>query len=75
MYDMSIPDDMMNDDIKNSDAYLTNIALSTGTEVPAKKGRKGQGKGLTGKKANVTPSKKGSISAEDNILPGLDEAL
>nr|GEU33758.1 retrovirus-related Pol polyprotein from transposon TNT 1-94 [Tanacetum cinerariifolium] len=42
-YGMSILDVMMNDDIKNSDAYLTYLALSTGTEVP-KKGREGQEK-------------------------------
>ncbi|GKA36526.1 hypothetical protein Tco_0723017 [Tanacetum coccineum] len=39
MYRMSISDDIMNDDIKNSDAYLAYLALSTGTEVLAKKGR------------------------------------
>ncbi|GKB96820.1 retrovirus-related pol polyprotein from transposon TNT 1-94 [Tanacetum coccineum] len=73
MYGMSILDVMMNDDIKNSEAYQTYLALSTGTEVP-KKGR-GKGKGLIGKKATVTPSKKGSITAEDNIILDPDVAL
>nr|GEU73725.1 hypothetical protein [Tanacetum cinerariifolium] len=40
-------DIIMNEDIKNSDACLTYLALSTGTEVP-KKGR-GKGKGLMDK--------------------------
>nr|GEW42547.1 hypothetical protein [Tanacetum cinerariifolium] len=43
-------DVMMNDDIKNSNAYQTYLALSIGTEVP-KKGRKG-------KKVTATPRKK-----------------
>ncbi|GKD34545.1 hypothetical protein Tco_1250054 [Tanacetum coccineum] len=72
-YGMSIPDVMMNDDIKDSEAYQTYIALSTGTEVP-KKGR-GKGKGLMSKKATVTPSKKGSITADDNIILDPDVAL
>ncbi|GJX27071.1 hypothetical protein Tco_0233367 [Tanacetum coccineum] len=73
MYGMSILDVMMNDDIKNSNDYLTYLALSTGTEVP-NKGR-GKGKGLMGKKATVNPSKKGSITADDNIIPDPDVAL
>nr|GEV68435.1 retrovirus-related Pol polyprotein from transposon TNT 1-94 [Tanacetum cinerariifolium] len=75
MYGMSIPDDMMNDDIKNLDAYQTYLALSTNTEAPVKKGRKGKSKGLMAKKANVTPSKKCSIIVEDNILLDPDESL
>ncbi|GKB20064.1 hypothetical protein Tco_0853987 [Tanacetum coccineum] len=68
LYGMSILDVMMIDDVKNSDAYQTYLASSTGTELPRKKGRKG-------KKATATLSKKGSITAEYNILPDLDEAL
>nr|GEV05467.1 putative reverse transcriptase domain-containing protein [Tanacetum cinerariifolium] len=40
MYGMSIPNDMMNDDIKESEAYQTCLALSTSTDIPAKKGKK-----------------------------------
>ncbi|GJR03088.1 hypothetical protein Tco_0526072 [Tanacetum coccineum] len=68
LYGMSILDVMMIDDVKNSDAYQTYLASSTGTELPRKKGRKG-------KKATATLSKKGSITAEYNILPDLDKAL
>nr|GEU31819.1 hypothetical protein [Tanacetum cinerariifolium] len=75
MYRMLILDDMMNYDIKNSDAYLTYLDSSTGTKVPAKKRRRGKGKGLIGKKATVTLSKKGSGTGEDNVLPDPDEAL
>ncbi|GKF78677.1 hypothetical protein Tco_0234245, partial [Tanacetum coccineum] len=73
VYGMSIPDEMMNDEIKNSVAYQTYLALSTGTKPP-KKG-KGKGKGLMSKKALVAPSKKSSITTDDNILPDPDEAL
>ncbi|GJT44336.1 retrovirus-related pol polyprotein from transposon TNT 1-94 [Tanacetum coccineum] len=83
-YGMSIPDLMMNDDIKKSDAYLTYIALSTNTELP--KVGKSKGKGPIGKekadtpapkekKKNNAPRKKSSITADDNILPDPDEAL
>ncbi|GJW80324.1 hypothetical protein Tco_0144299 [Tanacetum coccineum] len=70
---MSIPDLIMNDDIKDLKAYLTYLALSTSIELQ-KKGR-GRGKGLICKKATVTPSKNGSITAEDNIILDLDVAL
>ncbi|GJS89085.1 hypothetical protein Tco_0771721 [Tanacetum coccineum] len=62
MYRMSISDDMMNDDIKNSDAYLTYLALSTGTEVLAKKGRRGKDKGLLGESMSLT---RGEIAEEE----------
>ncbi|GJU36693.1 hypothetical protein Tco_1185047 [Tanacetum coccineum] len=81
---MSIPNTMMNDDIKNSVAYLTYIALSTNFELP--KVGKGKGKGPTGKKKVDTPTPKekkkkdapkmkSSITADNNILPDPDEAL
>ncbi|GJU27758.1 hypothetical protein Tco_1166379 [Tanacetum coccineum] len=78
---MSIPDEMMNDRIKNSVAYQTYVALSIGTKPP-KKGR-GKGKGLMSKKAATpapekkksVPKKKGSITAEENILSDPDKAL
>ncbi|GJU52950.1 hypothetical protein Tco_1226664 [Tanacetum coccineum] len=73
LYGMSIPDVMMNDDIKNSDAYLTYLALSTSTKPPKK--TRGKGKGLMSKKETITPSKKGYISAEDNIIPNPNVAL
>ncbi|GKB94547.1 hypothetical protein Tco_0980684 [Tanacetum coccineum] len=64
---MSIPDVMVNDDIKNSKAYKTYLAISTGIMVP-KKARKGM-------KTTDAPKKKGSITAVDNIIPNLEEAL
>ncbi|GJX45561.1 hypothetical protein Tco_0262237 [Tanacetum coccineum] len=81
---MSIPDMMMNDDIKNSIAYLTYIALSTNFELP--KVGKGKGKGPIGKKEVDTPTPKekknkdapkmkSSITADGNILPDPDKAL
>ncbi|GJZ06877.1 hypothetical protein Tco_0540670 [Tanacetum coccineum] len=84
VYGMSIPDEMMNDDIKNSKAYQTYLALSTGTKTPRKV--RGKGKDLMSKKV-ATPApekkkkkksvltKKGSITAEENILFDPDEAL
>ncbi|GJR26520.1 hypothetical protein Tco_1102752 [Tanacetum coccineum] len=83
-YGMSIPDSMMNDEIKDSIAYLTYIALSTNTELP--KVGKCKGKGPIRKKKAVTsapktkkrknaPRKKSFITANDNILPDPDEAL
>ncbi|GKA57856.1 hypothetical protein Tco_0757044 [Tanacetum coccineum] len=50
---MSSSNVMLNDDIKNSKAYQTYLALSTGTK-PLKKGR-GKGKGLMSQKA-ATPA-------------------
>ncbi|GJR67902.1 hypothetical protein Tco_0013967 [Tanacetum coccineum] len=73
-YGMSSLDLIMNDDIKDSEAYLTDIALSIGTELP-KKGRQGKGKGLIGKKVTITPKKKSLMIAEDNIIPDPDVAL
>ncbi|GKD35557.1 hypothetical protein Tco_1251066, partial [Tanacetum coccineum] len=83
-YGMSILNSMMNDEIKDSIAYLTYIALSTNTELP--KVGKGKGKGPIRKKKVVTsvpkkkkrknaPRKKSFITANDNILPDLYEAL
>ncbi|GJZ25221.1 hypothetical protein Tco_0562680 [Tanacetum coccineum] len=56
---MSIPDSMMNDEIRNSAHYMTYLALSTHTEVP--KVTKGKGRGLMGIKkpdADVPKGKK-----------------
>nr|GEX42044.1 putative RNA-directed DNA polymerase [Tanacetum cinerariifolium] len=72
VYGISIHDVMLNDDIKNSKAYQTYLALSTSTK-PLKKGR-GKGKGLMSQKAATpapekkkksVPKKKGSITAEE----------
>nr|GEV35715.1 hypothetical protein [Tanacetum cinerariifolium] len=41
---LQIPDVMMNDEMNKSEAYLTYLALSTGTKPPKK--TKGKGKGL-----------------------------
>ncbi|GJT79736.1 hypothetical protein Tco_1054078 [Tanacetum coccineum] len=70
VYGLPIPDTMVNDEIKNSESYQTYLALSTGTK-PLKKGR---GKGGKGKRATVTLTKKGSLSAKENILSDPNEA-
>ncbi|GKE13990.1 hypothetical protein Tco_1421567, partial [Tanacetum coccineum] len=67
VYGMSIPDVMVNDDIKNSKAYKTYLAISTSIVV-SKKARKGM-------KSTDAPKKKGSITAVDNIIPNPEEAL
>nr|GEX12324.1 hypothetical protein [Tanacetum cinerariifolium] len=64
---MSIPDVMINKKIKNSKAYKTYLAFSTRTTIP-KKARKG-------KKAAITPKKKSTFTADDNIIPDPDVAL
>ncbi|GKC64341.1 hypothetical protein Tco_1096939 [Tanacetum coccineum] len=62
------------DDVLGKWKCLSDIpCLSTDTK-PLKKIR-GKGKGLMCKKATITPSKKGSITAEDNIIPEPDVAL
>nr|GEV32770.1 hypothetical protein [Tanacetum cinerariifolium] len=67
VYGMSIPDMMINMEIKNSKAYQTYLAFTTGIAIP-KKVRKGT-------KAAITPKKKGSFLANDNIISELDVAL
>ncbi|GJZ28934.1 retrovirus-related pol polyprotein from transposon TNT 1-94 [Tanacetum coccineum] len=70
-YGRAIPDTMLTDEIKQSKAYQAFIAYSTGL-IPPKKTR---GKGSQGKKQTVTPQKKSSISAMDNIITEPDVAL
>ncbi|GJU53781.1 hypothetical protein Tco_1227495 [Tanacetum coccineum] len=67
VYGMLIPDVMLNKEIQNSKAYHTYLGFSTRAVNP-KKARKGT-------KAVVTPKKKGSFTADDNIIPDLDIAL
>ncbi|GJU75036.1 hypothetical protein Tco_1266441, partial [Tanacetum coccineum] len=64
-YGRDIPDTMLTDEIKQSEAF---IGYSTGL-IPPKKSR---GKGSQGKKAGATPKKKSSISTDDNIIPEPD---
>ncbi|GJV08578.1 hypothetical protein Tco_1346234 [Tanacetum coccineum] len=64
-YRRAIPNTMLTNEIKQSEAYQAFISYSTGL-IPPKKTR---GKGLQGKKQTITPKKKSSISAEDNIIP------
>nr|GEU44607.1 hypothetical protein [Tanacetum cinerariifolium] len=52
-------------------AYKAFIGYSTGLAPP----KKTRGKGSQKKKQSVTPKKKSSISAEDNIIPKPDVAL
>ncbi|GJW72516.1 hypothetical protein Tco_0129433 [Tanacetum coccineum] len=67
VYGMSIPDVMLNKEIQNSKAYQTYLGFLTGAVNP-KKARKGT-------KAAITPKKKSSFTADDNIIPDLDVAL
>ncbi|GJV40174.1 hypothetical protein Tco_1418614 [Tanacetum coccineum] len=70
-YGQAIPNTMLTDEIKQSEAYQAFIAYSTGL-IPPKKTR---GKGSQGKKAAVTPKKKSLISADDNIIHKPNVAL
>nr|GEW71397.1 hypothetical protein [Tanacetum cinerariifolium] len=70
-YGLSITNKMLTDKIKQSKAYQTVLALSTGL-IPPKKTR---GKGSKRKKQTVTPKKKSSIFLEDNIILEPDVAL
>ncbi|GJT09454.1 hypothetical protein Tco_0856496 [Tanacetum coccineum] len=65
-YGMSIPDVMVNNDIKNSKAYQTYLALSTGVII-LKKARKGM-------KTTATPIRRSSISADEDMTPDPEEA-
>nr|GEX48435.1 hypothetical protein [Tanacetum cinerariifolium] len=67
VYGMSIPDVMINDDIKKSKGYQKYLAISFGIIAPKKK-RKGI-------KATDTPKKRDLITTEENILFNPDEAL
>ncbi|GKD11379.1 hypothetical protein Tco_1191064 [Tanacetum coccineum] len=67
VYGISILDVMLNNDIKNSKAYQTYLAISTGIVVP-NKARKGM-------KTTAAPKKKGSITADDNINHDPKEVL
>ncbi|GJT39158.1 hypothetical protein Tco_0939023 [Tanacetum coccineum] len=66
VYGMSIPDVMVNQEIKDSKAYHTYLAFSTGAVIP-KKARKGT-------KENATPKKISYITADEDIIPDLEEA-
>ncbi|GJU68490.1 hypothetical protein Tco_1254749 [Tanacetum coccineum] len=68
VYGLAIPNTMLTDEIKKSDTYQTFLALSTGLIPP----NKSRGKGSKGKKATITPKKKGSIIVDDNIIPEPD---
>ncbi|GJT19472.1 hypothetical protein Tco_0878178 [Tanacetum coccineum] len=62
---MSIPDTMMNDDIRNSTHYMAYLALSTNTEVNVPKVSKGKSKGLMGKRkpdVDVHKEKKNDVT-------------
>nr|GEV49525.1 hypothetical protein [Tanacetum cinerariifolium] len=67
VYEILIPDVMLNSDIKKSMAYHTYLAIPMGIVV-LKKARKGM-------KTPATPNKKGLITAADNIIPDPEEAL
>ncbi|GKF03226.1 hypothetical protein Tco_0030149 [Tanacetum coccineum] len=63
-YGQAIPNTMLNDAIKQSEAYKAFIGYSTGL-VPPKKTR---GKGSKGKRQEVTTKKKTIITIDDNII-------
>ncbi|GJR31444.1 hypothetical protein Tco_1107676 [Tanacetum coccineum] len=68
VYRLDIPDMMLTNKIKQPEAYQTFISLSTGLIAP----KKSRGKGSKETKAAVTPKKKSSITADDNIIPEPD---
>ncbi|GJX96494.1 hypothetical protein Tco_0352292 [Tanacetum coccineum] len=68
MYGMLVPDVMMNDAIKNCDAYLLYIALSTNI-VPQQVG-KGKSKGLKGKKKADPPAPKEKKKKDEALQLG-----
>ncbi|GJZ86417.1 hypothetical protein Tco_0658027 [Tanacetum coccineum] len=70
-YGRTIPDTMLTEEIKQSEAYKAFIGYSTGL-VPLKKTRSKRSKG---KKQAVTPNKKSSITTDDNIIPEPDIAF
>ncbi|GJS08403.1 hypothetical protein Tco_0365199 [Tanacetum coccineum] len=72
VYGLAIPDTMLTDEIENSEAYQTFLALSTDLIPP----KKGSSKGSKGKRETVvTPRKKISITVNDNIIPDPEESL
>ncbi|GKC62665.1 hypothetical protein Tco_1095263, partial [Tanacetum coccineum] len=68
VYGKSIPDILVTDDIQNSEAFKTFIALSIGLIPP----KKGGGKGSQGTKATVTPKK--ATTAPKKTLPKKKES-
>ncbi|GJZ63140.1 retrovirus-related pol polyprotein from transposon TNT 1-94 [Tanacetum coccineum] len=70
-YGRAIPDTMLTEDIKQTEAYQTFIKYSTGL-IPLKKSR---GKWSQRKQQAVTSKKKVSNSVDDNIIPEPDVAL
>ncbi|GJY47269.1 hypothetical protein Tco_0436332 [Tanacetum coccineum] len=70
-YGRTIPDMMLTDEIKQSEAYKAFIGYSTDLIPP----KKSKGKGSQGKKQTVTPKKKSSIFTDDNIIHEPDVAL
>ncbi|GJY23725.1 DNA-directed DNA polymerase [Tanacetum coccineum] len=71
-YGMSIPDSMMNDEIRNSAHYMTYLALSTNTKVSIPEVGKGKGKGVMVKKkvdADVQKEKKKDVVKKKDGVP------
>ncbi|GJY66404.1 hypothetical protein Tco_0468642 [Tanacetum coccineum] len=63
-YGKAIPDTLMTDEIKQSEAYKAFIGYSTALVAP----KKTRGKGSKGKQQKVTTKKKTVITIEDNII-------
>ncbi|GJY78756.1 hypothetical protein Tco_0484557 [Tanacetum coccineum] len=70
-FDLAIPDTMLTDKIKQSEAYKAFIGYSTRLIPP----KKSKGKGSQGKKHTITSKKKSSISANDNTILEPDVAF
>ncbi|GJU45261.1 retrotransposon protein, putative, ty1-copia subclass [Tanacetum coccineum] len=68
VYRKSIPDILVTDDIQNSEAFKTFIAISIGLIPP----NKGRGKGAQGTKATITPKK--ATTAPKKTLPKKKES-
>nr|GEU92352.1 uncharacterized mitochondrial protein AtMg00810-like [Tanacetum cinerariifolium] len=70
-YGRAIPETMLTEELKQSEACQTFLAMSNGL-IPLKKTK---GKWSKKKKAKITPTKKSSISDDDNIISEQDVAL
>nr|GEW98237.1 hypothetical protein [Tanacetum cinerariifolium] len=72
IYSLPILDMILNEEIKNFEAYISYVGLSTSL-IPPKKGRCKGGKRKVAQ--IITPKKKGLITADDYIIPEPDVAF
>nr|GEV44909.1 retrovirus-related Pol polyprotein from transposon TNT 1-94 [Tanacetum cinerariifolium] len=72
IYSLPILDMILNEEIKNFEAYISYVGLSTSL-IPPKKGRCKGGKGKVAQ--TITPKKKGLITADEYVIPEPDVAF